>query len=92
MQGEVGVLLAAHYDILQPANIDAKRDQNCLVLCRKRFLKDATTVVEITHDVLKLANATNPAKRSGLRPVFALRRRNTRARNNFQLSFAVTAH
>jgi len=39
------------FEILQPEEVDAKRDQNCLVLLRKRSFKLASAV-EITDEVL----------------------------------------
>jgi len=48
---DAGGILGEHYDILTPAILDTKRDQNSIILIRKGFLK--CPAVEITAAVLQ---------------------------------------
>lgn len=63
VQGEAGVALAAHYKILIPRIVDAKRDQNCLILVRDCFLQPSAPVTEVTDLVLEHVCSKNPAKK-----------------------------
>jgi len=63
VEGETGRQIAERFDILQPAVVDGKRDQNCLVLLRKLAFKEGSAA-EITDEVLDLLHRRDQSKKN----------------------------
>ncbi len=62
MEGETGRRIAEHFHILQPAVVDGKRDQNCLVLVRRFAFKEGSAA-EITDEVLDVLHRKDPSNK-----------------------------